>query len=115
METFVKWLQAELNERDWSQADLARRSRVSQTHLSRIMNEMRRPGPDALVGIARALHIPPEEVFRHAGLIPPSAAHLTPKDQQMFADLIEKIATLTPEDQRLVFDLVERIRRSEKR
>ena len=115
METFVEWLQEELHARDWTQAELARRSRVSQTHLSRIMNDMRKPGPDALVSIARALHIPPEEAFRQAGLIPPSTASLTPEDQRVFSDLIEKIATLMPENQRLLLQLVEGIKRGEQR
>lgn len=115
MDTFVEWLQAELKARDWTQADLARRSRVSQTHLSRIMNDMRKPGPEALVSIARALRIPPEEAFRQAGIIPPSTAHLTPRDEALFAELIEEIAALSPEDQRLVFELVKRIDRREER
>lgn len=113
MDTFVEWLQAELKTRDWTQADLARRSRVSQTHLSRIMNDMRKPGPDALVSIARALRIPPEDVFRQAGIIPPTSATLTPRDERLFADLVEKLATLSAEDQRLILELIERIDRSE--
>lgn len=115
MDTFVEWLQAELRVRDWTQADLARRSRVSQTHLSRIVNGSRKPGPEALVSIARALRIQPEEVFRQAGIIPPSTAHLTPRDERLFDELVERIAMLSPDDQRLVLELVERIDRIEQR
>lgn len=115
MDTFVDWLQAELNQRNWTQADLARRSRVTQTHISRIMNGMRRPGPQAVTNIARALHVPQEEAFERAGLLAPSNANLTNDDQQALVDLMQTIAGLTVDNQRLVFDLVERIKRSEER
>lgn len=109
--TFVEWLQGELNQRGWSQADLARRSHVTQTHISRIMSEMRRPGPDALMNIAHALRVPPDEAFRRAGLLPPRGA--TAADLARYNDMLDTIASLTPENQALVFSLVEKIRLSE--
>jgi len=112
METFIEWLQQQLNQRQWTQADLARHSSVTQTHLSRIMNGMRKPGPDTLVNIARALRIPPDEAFRRAGLLPAKRG-LLGSDQRQFDDLVSTIAALSPENQKLVLDLVERIKRSE--
>lgn len=109
--TFVDWLQSEMNQRGWTQADLARRSHVTQTHISRIMSEMRRPGPDALMNIAQAMHLPADEVFRRAGLLPPRGA--TAADLARYDDMLATIASLTPENQKLVFDLVERIKVSE--
>ena len=100
-----------MNQRGRTPRGLARRSQVTQTHISRIMSEMRRPGPDALMSIARAMHMPAEEVFRRAGLLPPRGA--TTDDLARYDDMLSTIASLTPENQKLVFDLVERIRRSE--
>lgn len=112
---FSDWLQSELKKRGWDQADLVKRSGISQSQVSRIMNGMRRPGPEATTSIAKALHIPTDEAFRRAGLLPPENTNLTPSDEKTLAELIEKVASLSPENQRLVFDLVERIRRSEER
>jgi transcriptional regulator with XRE-family HTH domain len=68
---FVRWLEEELEKRGWSQADLARNSGVSRASISNIVTSYRTPGPDVCSGIAQAFHIPAEEVFRRAGLLPP--------------------------------------------
>jgi len=36
-----------------------------------VMTGQRQPGPDFCNGVARALRIPPERIFRLAGLLPP--------------------------------------------
>lgn len=38
--------------------------------ISHLINGTRLPGPDALIAIAEALKLPPEFVFRKAGLLP---------------------------------------------
>ena len=68
---FVRWLEEELEKRGWSQADLARNSGVSRASISNIVTSYRTPGPDVCSSIAKAFHIPAEEVFRRAGLLPP--------------------------------------------
>jgi len=72
MERFGEWLEAQLAEKGWKQAELARRAHISQPTLSRIINDTRKVGPDAARSIARALGEAPEEVFRLAGLLPPA-------------------------------------------
>ena len=71
METIGAWLLTELEKRGWTQAELARRANLADATLSRIISETRQAGPDTAVAIARALHVPPETVFRRAGLLPP--------------------------------------------
>ena len=71
-ETIGDWLAKELQERGWDQAELVRRSGVSTAQISRIMSGTRRPGNNAMQGIARALKIPTEEVMRRAGILPKS-------------------------------------------
>ena len=58
----------------WRQAELARRVGVSRSTISDIVNNRRLPGTDVCVRIAGALHIPPQDVLRLAGHLPPDAA-----------------------------------------
>ena len=83
---FQEWLQQELNERDWTYADLADRAHIGKSTISMIMSEVRNPGSETCRAIARALTLPPEIVFRKAGLLPP-----TPDDEE---DLLEAIHLL---------------------
>ncbi len=52
-----------------SQAELARRSGLSQGLISQILNGQRKPGVEACAGFARAFHLPTEDVMRRAGLL----------------------------------------------
>ncbi|MHB9133540.1 MAG: helix-turn-helix domain-containing protein [Armatimonadota bacterium] len=96
-EEFTAWLQEQLDRRGWDQAELARRSRITNAHISRIMSGENQAGPEASLKIARALHLPPEDVFRHAGLLPRSKA--TPEGSE---ELLYYYSNLDKEDQRRV-------------
>ena len=67
---FSGWLQLELNNRNWSKADLARASGLSSAQITRIVKREQNPGPESCSEIARAFKMPPEMVFRIAGLLP---------------------------------------------
>lgn len=69
MDTFTDWLTEEMNTRGWTQAELSRRSSLSEAQISRIVSEKRGVGWDASHRIARALEVPPCRVFYLAGLI----------------------------------------------
>jgi transcriptional regulator with XRE-family HTH domain len=69
---FAEWLHQELDRRALNPSELARRARVSQSTVSLVLNEQKGPGPKLCRGIARALDLPPEDVFRRAGLLPPA-------------------------------------------
>ena len=59
----VQWL----NERNMSQADLAKHTKISPAEISRIMSgERKTPGLETIVLIAKALRLAPEIVFRAA-------------------------------------------------
>ncbi len=72
MDAFSNWLQAELEEKGLSQHEFARLAGVSQGAIGNVIRGDRQPGPQLCMAIARALHIPPEQVFRRAGLLPPT-------------------------------------------
>jgi transcriptional regulator with XRE-family HTH domain len=82
--SFSSWIIDELNKRGLSQAELSRRSGISAGAISHVINGNRQPGIDFCEGIAKAFHLPVEQIFRLAGIFPQSqddeyskeAAHL---------------------------------------
>jgi transcriptional regulator with XRE-family HTH domain len=68
---FPNWLQKQLGERNWKPTDLAKRSRISDAAISRILRGERKADPDTLRTIAQSLKLPTETVFRAAGILPP--------------------------------------------
>ena len=71
MSGFAKWLESELDRREWRQSDLAHRAGLTNATISRVLNGSRRAGPDVCIALADALDMPPEHLFRLAGLLPP--------------------------------------------
>ena len=67
---FSKWLVAEIENRGWTQAELARRSGTSRTSISDLISGKHPAGFDLCVGISQAFKITPESVLRMAGLLP---------------------------------------------
>ena len=67
---FTDWLDNELDSRSWSRAELARRAGVTESSLSLIYSGAREPGTKVCDGIAKAFRIPPDNVYRIAGLLP---------------------------------------------
>lgn len=67
---FVDWLLQEMERRSWSQAELSRRSRVSESHISHVLSGRRGPQIGFCKGVAKAFEMPPELVLRKAGLLP---------------------------------------------
>lgn len=100
MENFSEWLWGKLEERNWQAADLARVANISKSSLSNILNNNRSPGPDVCNAVAQALGIPPEEVFREAGLLPP----LPTGDKSAVQELLELVKNMPSEDQQEILD-----------
>ena len=67
---FPVWLREELAERHWTQAELAKRSGVSPAQITRVLSGERGLGELSIIAIAQALKLPPEQVYRKAGLLP---------------------------------------------
>jgi|SRR3990172_2374270 len=79
---FAVWLEAQLKEQGITQAELARRAGVTRAAINGILTGARGPGVDLCNGIARALKLPPETVYRVAG-IPLSEAKKDPWVEEM--------------------------------
>lgn len=69
---FMEWLIDEISNRGWSQADLAKHAGMNRQAVNKLINGERNPGPDSCQAIALAFKLPPEFVFRKAGLLPHS-------------------------------------------
>lgn len=67
---FKVWLQSQMDDKGWSQKELARRSGISQPLISLIISGNRQPSWDACAALASALGTSPVEVFVMAELLP---------------------------------------------
>ena len=69
-DNLINWIEHEINTRGWSIRELARRSELAPTTISDVLGNRARAGLQFCNGIARAFKVPPERVFREAGLLP---------------------------------------------
>jgi transcriptional regulator with XRE-family HTH domain len=67
----VLWLTKSIEDKGWSLRELARRSGVSHTTISLVLTQQRLPTWDFCAQVAQVFDMPPEQVFRMAGLLPP--------------------------------------------
>lgn len=100
MNEFSQWLQEELQERNWNQADLARITGLTTAGVSKLLSSSRGAGPDACRAIARALELPEELVFRKAGLLSPTWDQLTNADLPNVAEWRSILLELTHDNRR---------------
>lgn len=98
---FSSWLLQEMNKKDWTQADLARASGLTTAAISRYMTG-RIPEEESAKKIARAFKIPPEQVFRAAGILPP-----VKEKEQLIEIILHELDTLSPEDKADVIEFIE--------
>jgi len=74
MNNFADWLLEQLKLWDMSQADLARKAALTRSTISYYLSQKSKsPDEVALRKIAHAFLLPPETVFRAAGLLPPQS------------------------------------------
>ena len=69
MNTFIEWLDKQREKQGWTRAKLARMAGVSPTIIYLIAKGKREPGSLLCNGLAKALNLPREEVYRAAGLL----------------------------------------------
>jgi transcriptional regulator with XRE-family HTH domain len=109
---FNDWLLKKLQEMDWSQADLARQSGLTKGAISKYLMG-RIPDETALRKIARAFKLPPETVFRAAGVLPPQLPENEKLEQ---AKHLLSDPSLTDEDKEEILEQIKlKIRIAEQR
>ena len=77
---FADWLENALVTHNLTASELARRAGVDKGVISRLINRERAPSPETLSSIATALNLPPEIIFRAAGLLPPEPETEAPEE-----------------------------------
>jgi transcriptional regulator with XRE-family HTH domain len=96
---FAAWLEAELAQRRWSYQHLARKAGLSHSMLSR-MRAGAAPSWSACHALAGALDLPPELVFRQAGLLPP-----VPAEQSEYEAFRHLLSQLSSEDRQELLEI----------
>jgi transcriptional regulator with XRE-family HTH domain len=90
---FGQWLEITLQEHELTQSQLARMAGVTRGAINGILSGARGPGPELCLAIAKALNIPPEEIFREAGLLP------FQPDKDNLVELITHLSEQLPTDE----------------
>ncbi len=99
METMIEYLESNLRQRGWTQADLARKSGLDSSLVSNFFAGRRNVGAASAVSIARAFNVAPEIVFRKAGLLP-NVPESTAEEEQ----LLYLFRQMTPDQRRDVLE-----------
>jgi len=106
---FVEWAQALMNQKNISQADIARTGYVTRTAVSKLFTfQVKTVGVEMCKAIAAATNIPLEIVYSKAGLLPPLS--LTEEEQHQIAALT---AQLNPEMRKTAISLLESLTRQQ--
>ena len=99
---FSKWLMNKLIEKGWSQAELAYKAGVSRTAISDVISEKRSAGTELCRAIARAFNLPPELIFRKAGLLPAA-----PDNSPTLESINYKLSLLPESEQERILEFVD--------
>ncbi|MCX7680524.1 MAG: helix-turn-helix transcriptional regulator [Anaerolineae bacterium] len=91
---FTHWLMEEIYRRGWSFREFAQRAGLSPSAVSKVVNGDVLPGWEFCFKVSRALELPPEAVFRKAGLLPPE-----PEEKSALREMTYLFSQLSPEDQ----------------
>jgi transcriptional regulator with XRE-family HTH domain len=86
---FIDWIKKEIDKRGWTQAELARQTKLSPSQITRLFNGERGVGETGLVAIAHAFRLPANLVFEKAGILPPTQElkELSAKKRELLANL----------------------------
>jgi transcriptional regulator with XRE-family HTH domain len=101
---FPTWLDATIEQRGWSRAELARRANLSPSTVSMIFSGRRGAGVEACRAIARALQVPEADVLRAAALLGPENGEGGAGDP-VIEELVHLASKLPSEDRQDLIDL----------
>lgn len=92
IDSFMDWLQGELDKRNWSSYELTKRARLSHSVMSKARNDKQPLGYDACIRIAKALELPATLVLQKAGLLPESPLENPDPELDEMAFLFEQLS-----------------------
>jgi transcriptional regulator with XRE-family HTH domain len=91
----IGWIEQERERRNWSINELARQAGLSPGTVADVLNQRTNPGLQFCTEIARALNVPPENILRLAGLLPPQ-----PEETATINEFIHLLNQLPAEEQK---------------
>lgn len=104
-----EWIMDQLNQRNWSRNDLAKRSGLGRSVISKTIRQLsKRPDPETLSAIAVAFDEDPITVFRIAKLLPPDTElpelesfkhvlkEMSPENRQRLLDIAKVLLKHNP-------------------
>ncbi len=103
---FLPWLDEKLQQKGWSDHQLAKRAGISHSVISKARNSLQPPGWEACAAIAKALNLPQAEVLIVAGWLPEPPNYSSERDEWMALYDI-----LTPEQRQKLKEIGEVIRK----
>ena len=107
IESFVEWLNSELDNKGWSYSELARRGGITHTSISKIINERQQPGLKVARGIAKALDIPLEVILRKTGILPSIPAGVPGQtDDTLVSTIAMRASQLDEKGQRAILEML---------
>ena len=86
MSDFINWLSKEIEKRGWSRNEFGRKIGRTSAGVSHVMTGQTAPTWDFCFGVAQAFNMPPETIFRRAGLL--SNTPGKPEKLQQINDLL---------------------------
>ena len=93
--SFAEWLTEQMNEREWSQARLAKESGLSRQAIGYYLGpKSKKPDEEALQKLAKAFKMPVEQVYRAAG-VPLSDPMISPEIEQ----IVHEVERMSHEEQ----------------
>jgi transcriptional regulator with XRE-family HTH domain len=98
----IEWIYQELNSRNISLRELAKRIGKSNSYVSKALRQEFNPGVDFYLGLAEALETTPEHVFRLAGFLP-----APPEEEELLREVLEMMQQMTPEQRKDIQSYVE--------
>lgn len=98
---FSEWLNSELNQRRWSNSELARLAGVVPSTISQYISGHKTPSADTCVKIARVLGYSTDHVLRQADLLPEVSSQVQNEE-----DLVHIFRRLDAEAQEVVLAMM---------
>lgn len=97
-QTFARWLREQMRQADLTYSGLAQLTGLSHTSIRGWALGASQPRHGSIAKLARALHVPAEQIYEQLGWVGPSDSELAPSVQQ----LVSRLQELTPEEVALV-------------
>jgi transcriptional regulator with XRE-family HTH domain len=108
---FADFVQEEMARRGWSQADLARESKVSRQVISYLLTgKVDKPDVETIRKFGDALDIPYEVIYRRAGLLPPK-----PPRDEWAESIATKINKLPADSRNMLENLIQYLYEQERK